>query len=194
VVEVQSIVPTSELVTQDVPQVKDSFDIYFGIGASRGCLAGPVEHSRIVPYIPQVRLTEVLDKGTNRGLIAIGLGPINSTCSTVVTVEDLNAVTCAARLRARGSDKRDRSGAEGMISLQLMPNADGSRVLMQADLALLGPVARYGSLAVVRAAATHIVSQFAEKLRAELSRPKDQTPTTTMPAAAMTQQLGQVAS
>jgi carbon monoxide dehydrogenase subunit G len=171
-------------VVQDVPRAKDSFDVYFEVPA-------PPEHAwpvlsnipRIVPYIPQVTLTEVMDDRTYQGLIAIGLGPINCTFSTVVTVEDLNPATYTARLRARGSDKRDRSGAEGMMTFQLLPNADGSKVLMHTDLALLGPVARYGSLEMVKAAATKIITQFAERLRTELSGSMDQTPATTTPAA-----------
>ena len=175
---------TSELVTQDVSQAKDSFDVYFEVSLPPE-RAWPVLSSipHIVPYIPQVTLTEVMDERTYRGLISIGLGPMNCTFSTVVTVEEINPATYTARLRARGSDKRDRSGAEGTISFQLLPNADGSKVLMRTDLALLGPVARYGSLEMVRAAASQIVTQFAERLRTELNRRKDETPATARPAA-----------
>jgi carbon monoxide dehydrogenase subunit G len=178
------VVMTTAEVAQDVSQAKDSFDIYFDVPVPPD-RAWPVLSNipRIVPYIPQVTLTEVLDDRTYQGLISIGLGPLNCIFSMVVTVEDLNPATYTARLRARGSDKRDRSGADGTISFQLLANADGSKVLMRIELALLGPVARYGSLEMVKAAATQIITQFAEKLRAELSRSKDQTPTTaTQPA------------
>ena len=174
---------TSELVTQDVSQAKDSFDIYFEVSLPPE-RAWPVLSSipHIVPYIPQVTLTEVMDERTYQGLISIGLGPINCTFSTVVTVEEINPATYTARLRARGSDKRDRSGADGTISFQLLPNADASKVLMRTDLALLGPVARFGSLELVRAAATQIVNQFAKRRRTELNTRTDEMPTTPKPA------------
>jgi carbon monoxide dehydrogenase subunit G len=175
---------TSALVKQDVPQAKDSFDIYFEVSLPPE-RAWPVLSNipRIVAYIPQVTLNEIVDERTYQGLIAIGLGPMNCSFSTVVTVEDLDPVTCSARLRARGSDKRDSSGAEGTISFQVLPNTAGSKVLMHTDLALLGPVARYGSLKMVKAAAIQIITQFAEKLRSELSRSTDQASTTTTPGA-----------
>jgi hypothetical protein len=50
---------TSELVTQDVPQSKDSFDIYFEVSLPPDG-AWPVLWNipHLVPYIPQVTLTE----------------------------------------------------------------------------------------------------------------------------------------
>jgi carbon monoxide dehydrogenase subunit G len=171
-------------VAPDALQAKESFDNYFEVSVPPEN-AWPVLSNipRIVPYISQVTLAEVMDDRTYQGVISLGLGPIKVTFSTVVTVEDLDPATYTARLRARGSDKHDRSGADGRISFQLVPYADGSKVLIHTDLALQGPVARYGSLEMVKAAATQVITQFAEKLRAELSRSKDQTRTLATPAA-----------
>ena len=53
---------TSAEVAQDVSQAKDSFDIYFQVSLPPE-RAWPVLSSipHIVPYIPQVTLTEVMD-------------------------------------------------------------------------------------------------------------------------------------
>src|SRR5215469_15425996 len=173
------VVMTSAEVAQDVSQAKQSFDNDFEVSV-RPEHAWPVLSNipRIVPYIPQVTLTQVVDDRTYQGLISIGLGPMNCTFSTVVRVEDLDPAACTTRLRARGRDTRDHSSADGLISFQLLPYGDGSKVLMHTDLTLLGPVASYGGVQVIKAAASQIISQFAENLRTELNRPKDQGPAT----------------
>ena len=170
---------TSAEVRPVVSQAKESFDNDFEVAVPPE-QAWPVLSNipGIVPYIPQVTLTQVVDDRTYQGLISIGLGPMNCTFSTVVRVEDLDPAACTARLRARGRDKRDHSSADGLISFQLLPYGDGSKVLMHTDLTLLGPVARYGSLQLIKGAATQIITQFMEKLRAELNKPKEKTPTT----------------
>ena len=170
---------TSAEVRPVVSQAKESFDNDFEVAVPPE-QAWPVLSNipGIVPYIPQVTLTQVVDDRTYQGLISIGLGPMNCTFSTVVRVEELDAGACTARLRARGRDKGEDSSADGLISFQLLPYGDGSKVLMHTDLTLLGPVAHYGGVQVVKAAASQIITQFAEKLRTELNRPKDQGPTT----------------
>ena len=170
---------TSREAMQDVSQAKQSFDNDFEVSVPPD-RAWPVLSNipRIVTFIPEVTLTQAVDDRTYEGVVSLELGPVNVSFSTEVTVQDLDPTTYTARLAARGRDKRDNSGADGLISFQLVPYGDGSKVLVHTDVALLGPVARYGNLDMVRAAAAQMISQFAENLRAELNSTKGQPPKT----------------
>src|SRR5215471_18369366 len=133
---------------------------------------------RIAPCMPGAKLTEVVDKMTYKGNIAVRLGPVALTFAGTVKFEELDDANRWARVRAQGTDAKGRGGAQATASFQLEPSAAGSKVLVHTDLSLSGAVAQYGrGVGMIQATAAQIINQFAANLKAQLA---------TVPTAAAT--------
>src|ERR1700733_7143800 len=127
---------------------------------------------RIAPCMPGAQLTEVVDKTTYKGNIAVRLGPVALTFAGIVKFEDIDDANAAA-------------------SFRLEPTATGSKVLVHTDLALSGAVAQYGrGVGMIQATAGQLIGQFADNLRKQLaqqtvpSSAEGATPANTMQAGA----------
>jgi carbon monoxide dehydrogenase subunit G len=124
---------------------------------------------RIVPCMPGAQLTEVVDKTTYKGGIAVRLGPVALTFAGTVKFEAMDDATHTARLRAQGIDGKGRGGAHAVSSFRLEPSPKGSKVLVHTDLALSGSVAQYGrGVGMIQSTAAQLLKQFAAALRAQV--------------------------
>jgi len=125
---------------------------------------------RIAPCMPGAKLTEVVDKMTYKGNIAVRLGPVALTFAGTVKFEELDDANRWARVRAQGTDAKGRGGAQATASFQLEPSAAGSKVLVHTDLSLSGAVAQYGrGVGVIQSTAAQLMKQFADNLKAQLA-------------------------
>jgi uncharacterized protein len=141
---------------------------------------------RIAPCMPGAQLTEVVDKATYKGNIAVRLGPVALTFAGTVKFEEIDDAARTARVKAQGSDAKGRGGANAAASFRLEPTAAGSKVLVHTDLSLSGAVAQYGrGVGMIQATAAQLMKQFAENLKAQLgSSAAPATTETTTPTAA----------
>ena len=96
---------------------------------------------RIAPCMPGAQLTEVVDKTTYKGNIAVRLGPVALTFAGTVKFEEIDDANRTARVKAQGTDAKGRGGANAAASFRLEPAGTGSKVLVHTDLALSGSVA-----------------------------------------------------
>src|SRR5262249_44340119 len=125
---------------------------------------------RIAPCMPGAKLTEVVDKMTYKGNIAVRLGPVALTFAGTVKFEELDDANRRARVRAQGTDAKGRGGAQATASFQLEPSAAGSKVLVHTDLSLSGAVAQYGrGVGVIQSTAAQLMKQFADNLKGQLA-------------------------
>src|SRR3974377_2120868 len=128
--------------------------------------------ARIAPCMPGARLTEVVDKETYKGNIAVRLGPVALTFAGIVKFEAIDNANHTARVKAQGSDAKGRGGANPAASFRLEPTPTGSKVLVHTDLMLSGAVAQYGrGVGMIQATAAQLMKQFAENLKAQLAGP-----------------------
>ena len=124
---------------------------------------------RIAPCMPGAQLTEVVDKSTYKGNIAVRLGPVALTFAGLVKFEDIDNGKHTARVKAQGTDAKGRGGANAAASFRLEPTATGSKVLVHTDLTLSGSVAQYGrGVGMIQATAGQLMKQFAENLRKQV--------------------------
>jgi carbon monoxide dehydrogenase subunit G len=124
---------------------------------------------RIAPCMPGAQLTEVVDKSTYKGNIAVRLGPVALTFAGLVKFEDIDDANHTARVKAQGTDAKGRGGANAAASFRLEPSGTGSKVLVHTDLALSGAVAQYGrGVGMIQATAGQLMKQFAENLRKQI--------------------------
>jgi carbon monoxide dehydrogenase subunit G len=124
---------------------------------------------RIAPCMPGAQLTEVVDKDTYKGNIAVRLGPVALVFAGIVKFEQLDDAGRTARVRAQGTDAKGRGGAHASASFRLEPAAGGSKVSVHTDLTLSGAVAQYGrGVGMIQSTAAQLMKQFAASLRAQI--------------------------
>src|SRR5436853_7475885 len=99
---------------------------------------------RIAPCMPGAQLTEVVDKTTYKGNIAVRLGPVALTFAGLVKLEEIDEANRTARVSAQGSDAKGRGGANAASVFRLEPSGSGSKVLVHTNLTLSGAIAQYG--------------------------------------------------
>ena len=125
---------------------------------------------RIAPCMPGAELTEVVDRNTYKGKIAVRLGPVALTFAGVVKLDEIDDVNHKARVSAQGSDAKGRGGANATSVFRLEPAGSGSKVLVHTSLTLSGAVAQYGrGVGIIQATATQIMNQFAKCLKDKLA-------------------------
>src|SRR6185295_8689102 len=99
---------------------------------------------RIAPCMPGAELTEVIDKSTYKGKIAVRLGPVALAFAGVVKFDQIDDANHTARISAQGSDAKGRGGANASTTFRLDPAGAGSKVIVHTNLTLSGSVAQYG--------------------------------------------------
>src|SRR5215470_18039103 len=125
---------------------------------------------RIAPCMPGAQLTEVVDKTTYKGNIAVRLGPVALTFAGTVKFEEIDDANRTARVKAQGTDAKGRGGANAAASFRLEPAGAGSKVLVHTDLTLSGAVAQYGrGVGMIQATAAQLMKQFADNLKKQLA-------------------------
>ena len=141
---------------------------------------------RIAPCMPGAQLTEVVDKTTYKGNIAVRLGPVALTFAGLVKFEEIDDANHTARVKAQGTDAKGRGGANAAASFRLEPAGAGSKVLVHTDLTLSGAVAQYGrGVGMIQATAGALMKQFADNLKKQLAATPAAAPAAaTAPASA----------
>ncbi len=125
---------------------------------------------RIAPCMPGAELTEVVDRNTYKGKIAVRLGPVALTFAGIVKLDEIDDDNHKARVSAQGSDAKGRGGANATSVFRLEPAGSGSKVLVHTSLTLSGAVAQYGrGVGIIQATATQIMNQFAKCLKDKLA-------------------------
>ena len=136
---------------------------------------------RIAPCMPGAELTDVVDDKTYKGKISVRLGPVALIFAGTVKLEEMDAASRSARVKAQGSDAKGRGAANAAASFRIDPAGSGSKVLVHTDLALSGSVAQYGrGVGMIQATAAQIMTQFADNLKAQVASSASAVP----PAAA----------
>src|SRR5436305_5689283 len=121
--------------------------------------------------MPGAQLTEVVDKTTYKGNIAVRLGPVALTFAGLVKFEEIDDANHTARVKAQGTDAKGRGGANAAASFRLEPVPGGSKVLVHTDLSLSGAVAQYGrGVGMIQATAAQLMAQFATNLKTHLAQ------------------------
>ena len=105
------------------------------------------------------------------------LGPVALAFSGTARYEEADGVALRATVKAQGADTKGRGGASASSRFQLEPSPAGTRVAIVTDLNLSGSVAQHGRGAgMIQEAAAQLIRQFADNLRAEISRAEAASP------------------
>jgi carbon monoxide dehydrogenase subunit G len=125
----------------------------------------------IAPCVPGVRLTEVIDDRTFRGVAEVRLGPVQLALKGEVRLEELDPAARIMMIRGAGRDAKGRGGTEASVHVSLAQvGIATTRVTLVTNVELSGSIAQYGRASgVIQGVAREITAQFAANLDARLA-------------------------
>ena len=123
---------------------------------------------RVARCVPGVESVEAVDERSYKGRLGVRIGPIRLSLDGTMAVEEQDASSWRARIRADASDRRLGGGIRARLSLTLSPAADGTRLAIETDLAVLGKIGEFGQ-PVIRKKADGLLEEFARNLKSALA-------------------------
>src|SRR3954447_26159899 len=177
--------PPSPVITAAVPggpavQLENTFTVPVPIDeAWRGLL----DIERIAPCMPGAILDSVTgDDFTGR--VKVKLGPINLTYQGKASFVEKDEAAHKAVIDARGKDQRGNGTAAAIVTAELKPEGEVTRVDVLTDLNITGRPAQCGR-GVMTDVGNKLLGQFADKLAAQLGAgDQEPEPSTAQQAAA----------
>jgi carbon monoxide dehydrogenase subunit G len=126
---------------------------------------------RVAPCLPGASL-ESSDGDEHTGTMTVKLGPVTSRYAGTVRIEEADQAARRAVMRAEASDARRKGAASATITSVMEPVEGGTRVVVETDLVITGPVAQFGQ-GVMQDVSSTLMRQFAERLAQEMSDEPD---------------------
>ena len=121
---------------------------------------------RVAPCLPGAALSGG-DGETFDGAMTIKLGPVTSRFEGTVRIVEADRAAHRAVLRAEARDARGTGTAAATITTSLRAAGGGSRVQVETDLQVSGPVAQFGR-GVMQDVSGKLMRQFADCLAEEM--------------------------
>ena len=120
----------------------------------------------IAPCMPGAQLTGV-DGDVYSGKVKIKVGPVVSQYAGTATFAEKDDANHRAVIDAKGRDSRGAGNASALITAQLTPDGDRTRVTVDTDLKITGRIAQFGS-GMIKEVSTKLLGQFVASLEEKL--------------------------
>jgi carbon monoxide dehydrogenase subunit G len=117
---------------------------------------------RIAPCLPGAQLQEI-EGDEYRGIVKVKVGPIQAQYKGKATFLERDDVNFKAVLDGAGRDTRGQGNASAIITAQLEPAGEGTRVTVTTDLTVTGKVAQFGR-GVLADVSAKLLTQFVDNL------------------------------
>lgn len=131
--------------------------------------------------LPGAELIESRGDGVHRGKVAASLGPFKASFEGEATIK-ADAATRSGHAEGRGVDKRGGSHSRMSLDYRLTEQAGGTRVDIDVDLTLSGPIAQFGRTGLVTETANVLMADFARNLEERISTPAPAAESMAQPA------------
>lgn len=122
---------------------------------------------RVARCMPGAELTEDKGNGVYAGRLGIKLGPFSANFDGEAAVT-ANPAEFSGRVEGRGLDKRGGSRSKLVMDYRLEPADEGTRVTIDADLQLSGPIAQFGRTSIVNETAAILIGKFVRNVETAL--------------------------
>jgi carbon monoxide dehydrogenase subunit G len=99
---------------------------------------------RVAECLPGAAITEKVDERTYFGTITVKVGPVGASYKGKIVFERLDPQTFEADLVASGQDTKGKGGAQMRMQSRLVPEGDGTRVVVTTELQIAGILAQMG--------------------------------------------------
>jgi carbon monoxide dehydrogenase subunit G len=120
----------------------------------------------IAPCMPGAQLTGV-DGDVYSGKVKIKVGPVVSQYAGTVRFLEKDDANYRAVIDAKGRDSRGAGNASALITAQLHPDGDRTRVTVETELKITGRIAQFGS-GMIKEVSTKLLGQFVSSLEEKL--------------------------
>jgi len=120
----------------------------------------------IAPCMPGAQLTGV-DGDVYSGKVKIKVGPVVSQYAGNVKFLEKDDASHRAVIDARGRDARGGGNASAVVTAQLHPDGDRTRVTVETDLKITGRIAQFGS-GMIKEVSNKLLGQFVANLESRL--------------------------
>jgi carbon monoxide dehydrogenase subunit G len=128
---------------------------------------------RVVRALPGATVEPDAAEGAYRGALKVRLGPVAVAYDGVARLEDIDEDEHAATFRIEGRERGGHGGAAATIVNRLLPDENGTRLVVETDLAVTGRAAQLGR-GLMEDVAGSLLEQFAAGLeRLALGREED---------------------
>jgi uncharacterized protein len=134
----------------------------------------------IARYMPGAELSEDKGGGLYAGRVGIRLGPFQTSFEgeAQVTADERER---SGHVEGKGLDRRGGSRTRLVLDYRLREAEGGTRVDIDADVQLSGPIAQFGRTGIITETASVLIGQFAANVEAALAS----APVANAPAAAL---------
>lgn len=119
---------------------------------------------RIAPCMPGARLTEVVDDDYH-GTVRVKVGPVVAQYAGVARFKERDDAAHHAVLEAKGKEKAGRGLASALVTADLIDEGGSTRVKVNTDLTISGPLAQFGRGAIVEISG-RLLTEFVANLKA----------------------------
>jgi carbon monoxide dehydrogenase subunit G len=140
--------------------------------------------AQVVPLMPGAQL--IGREGDDyMGKVKVKVGPVISEFTGKAKFVDLDRENHRAVINARGREARGTGNAAAVVTAQLHPDGNNSRVTVDTDLKIVGKLAQFGS-GMLQQVSEKLLGQFVESLENKLAgtaQPAAESAPTEAPAA-----------
>ena len=123
----------------------------------------------VAACLPGAELVESTPDGTQRGKVRVNLGPFNATFEGEAKVT-ADPAARSGHVDGHGIDKRGGSHSRMTLDYKLKEIDGATRVDIDVDLILSGPIAQFGRVGLITEVANVLISEFTSNLDARLSQ------------------------
>jgi carbon monoxide dehydrogenase subunit G len=124
-----------------------------------------VDVERVAPCLPGAEITEAGEDGTYRGTFSVRLGPTTAAYRGQLSMEELDAETHRAVMRASGQDKRGQGSAKATIVSTMREDAGATTVEVETDFTITGRLARFGRGGMIEDVSNRLLRDFSDCLQ-----------------------------
>ncbi len=122
----------------------------------------------VAACIPGAELTDIAADNTFRGAFRLKVGPLSAKLEGEGRLERDDAAR-TGKIEGKGVDRRGGSRVSATMSYQVEPAADGTRVLVVADLTLAGQLSQIGRTGLIEDVAKRLTEEFSQALAKRLA-------------------------
>ena len=128
-----------------------------------------IDLERVAPCLPGATITERDEDGTYHGEFKVKLGPTTAAYRGTVKIDEADAATHTATMRAKGTDKRGQGGANATIVNTLTAEGDMTRVQAVTDFTITGRLARFGRGGMIEDISNRLMRDFSTCLQSRIA-------------------------
>lgn len=118
--------------------------------------------------LPGAELTEELPDNSYKGKVGVSMGPVKMAFDGLAKVLERDDAAKRMVIDGAGSDAKGRGNAKLLLTAQLAPAPQGTKVSMQQDIQLTGAAAQYGRGMISDVSAV-LMGQFAENMQRRIT-------------------------